>query len=332
MKKAPLKKTKLRRLTGFAILGSSILGVSALTLRAVTWNWDSTTNLWSSAGDWVAPGPAGPPVSAQDTGLVFAGSGSTAYTSTGDLDTPFILNQLTLNSTATVTETITGNPLDLVANGATNPTITNNGSGSFAVSTDIMLDGATTLGGTGNGIITLNGLLSGANGLNVTSGRYVLTNIQNTFTGLTVSGGILEINAGAGPIDIPGTGANSYFGSGPITINGGELRLSTTGNSAGNVIFNSAPQHPINFGTAGGILNMNGMDNTAGLNINLANAPAATAIIKFAGGVQGFDGSFGSTAAPWADDTNALRITTLTGATSTLCHSNRHHEWSELSL
>ena len=240
MKKASLRKTNVRRLTGFAILGTSILGVSALTLRAVTWNWDSTTNLWSSAGDWVAPGPAGPPVSAADTGLSFAGSGATAYTSTADLDVPFILNKLTLNSTATVTETITGNPLDLVANGANNPTITNNGSGSFAIRTDMTLDGATTLGGSGNGIITLSGILSGANGLNVTGGRYVLTNIQNTYTGLTVSGGILEINAGAGPIDIPVTGANSYFGSGAITINGGELRLSTTG-AARAMLFSIAP-------------------------------------------------------------------------------------------
>ena len=61
---------------------------------------------------------------------------------------------------------------------------------------------------------------------------------------------------------------------------------------------------------------MNGMDSTIGLNLNLANAPAATAIIKFAGGAQGFDGAFGATTAPWADDANALRIATLTGQTS----------------
>ncbi len=321
MKKSTVRVSKASRATRaarFAILSASIFGVSAITVRAVSWYWDSTTNNWSSSTDWVAPGPVGPPVSAIDTILNFGGSGATSYTSTDDLTGAFTLNGLIFNSSASVTETVTvgsGNSLDLEANAGVNPTVTNSGAGSFTVGAPIALGAATTFGGTGTGTVTVSGVVSGS-AVTVSGGHYALNNKSNSFNGLTVTGGILEIAAGAGPIDVSGAGTNSYFGAGSITINGGELRLTTTGNTANNVIFNTALGQTINFGTAGGILNLNGMDNTTGLNITLANAPAATAVVKFAGGAQGLDGSFGATATAWADDTNALRFTTIGGATA----------------
>ena len=321
---ASFRELPARRVRRFAALGTSVLALSALTVKAVTWFWDSTTNSWSSSVDWIAPGPAGPPASAIDTILSFDGSGSTAYTSTDDIAGPFLLNGLTLNSTATVTETISGtagNPLTFSANGGTNPTISASGSGSFAIGNDLALAAPTTLTGTGNGTVTLNGVVSGtgANSMIVSSGHYILTNANNSFNGVTVTGGILEVNAGAGAINLFSTGTNTYLGTGTITINGGELRLTTTGNSAATVIGSSAAgslARTVTFGTAGGVLNINGMDNTAGFNISLANTNAALSIIRFAGGAQGLNGGFPSGATTWADDANALRLQTVTGQTA----------------
>ena len=71
---------------------------------------------------------------------------------------------------------------------------------------------------------------------------------------------VLEVKAGAGAIDLPDAGTNSYLGSGAVTINGGELKLTTTGASATTVIDATTLPRIINFGTAGGTLNLNGVD------------------------------------------------------------------------
>ncbi len=91
------------------ILASSVLALSSPLLHAATFTWLDTNSgiLNWSAGAW---NPLAPTAldSLLTTDLIFNGLGATQYTANNDLASPFLLNTLTLNSTATVTETIGG--------------------------------------------------------------------------------------------------------------------------------------------------------------------------------------------------------------------------------
>jgi fibronectin-binding autotransporter adhesin len=296
------------------ILGTSIGAFLASPAYAALESWAAFGPgpfNWSDNASWL---DSTAPVAGDSTLDVLFPAGAGPTTTTNDFF-GLILNALTFQGGLDDTVSISGNDLAMQSDGVTNPALVQNGTAAIFISAPIALTNTLSLTGTGSGLTTLSGALSGAD-LVVNSGNWRLSNVFNSFNGVTVTGGVLEVDAGAGPIDFGVLGTNSYLGSGELTINGGELKLTTTGNTAGNVIGNTAFGRPFNFGANGGILNLNGMDNTQGLNINLANAPAATAVIKFNGGVQGLNGSFGATVTTWNDDANALRISTLTGATA----------------
>ena len=85
--------------------------------------WNNTTDVWSDPAGWT---PTGPPSAAGTDTISFNGSGATAYTSTidnngGTIANPWVINGMTLNSTATVAEVITNSNANGFAFGGTDP-------------------------------------------------------------------------------------------------------------------------------------------------------------------------------------------------------------------
>src|SRR5947209_2414990 len=127
------------------------------------------TGFWSNAANWSAGMPTG--TNLNDV-LNFGGSGSSGYTATLDYPpTTFQLATLSLNSSATVTETIaqTGGRhfevKDLTGGPGLN--VEQLGSGAFTVAVDFEVAGAGSrdfrVGGDGASTLTLSGVLNASN-------------------------------------------------------------------------------------------------------------------------------------------------------------------------
>ena len=301
MKMTPALRRAFVRRSSRQILASSILALSAPLLHAATFTWQDT-NLgvlnWS-AGTWLPSTPtAGDSVITTD--LIFNGSGATQYTANNDLANPFLLNTLTLNSTANVVETIGGSGLNFNADGGDAAAITQSGSGAFAISAPVTATTALTLGGAGTGVVTLSGVVGGGGGLNFTGGNWLLSNIANSYTGGTTigTGAFVEISpAGAAPQSVSfAAAATSLLGGNGVanvlTLNGGTLKLTTKG--AGSLALGTA--RAVTFGANGGTLDLTNT-NTPGtqggniasgdLNVTLNSTAGNPAVIKFNGGQLG---------------------------------------------
>ncbi len=312
------------RLPSRHILATGILALSAPLLNAATFTWLNTNSgvvNWSTAGAWILAPLAGD--SAITTDLIFNGTATTQYSAINDLANPFLLNSLTLNSTATVTETVGGSALNFNADGAATPTITQSGSGAFTISADVTATNPLTLDGLGTGSLSLTGVVSGAGLLTKSSsGTVLFNNIANSYSGgTTITGGVLEVTTTVanGAIDLPAA-ANSVLGNGgALTINGGELKITQNGTGS---ILSTAAARTITFGANGGTLNLNGrIINNAAAIFPITLTPGGVApVIKFNGGPNGIS-SNNPADGNWAlSPSNSLRLSGLTnqGATTPL--------------
>src|SRR6185436_17484752 len=175
MKKAGLLAT--------AVAGVFATGLlSARPAEGALFAWDTSHSGNWSGNNWIL---SSPPTGANNTDqLVFAGTGSVAYTSTVDaFVNPWIINGIFLGSDSTAAQTINNtNTLGFQLSGS-NPFIEQQRSGAFNISSPIALGGATTLQGTGTGLTTLSGVISGSNTLNVTGGNWRLSNAGNSWSG-----------------------------------------------------------------------------------------------------------------------------------------------------
>ena len=308
------------------LAGASLLAVSALSLPAATFTWDSgnvgAVN-WS-AGSW-SPGI---PVSDATNDLIFLGIDPNIYDAVNETF-GFQLNTLTLNSTATVEQTISGFELDFTSDGVNTPAITQSGSGAFTISTDLLLVNALTLGGTGTGATTLSGIISGGGGITATGATWKLTNNFSTFTGgLTVgTGATVELAPGGGgaqSVNIAPAGSSIIGGNGaanPLTINGGTLKLTTS--EMGNITFGD--NRALTFGANGGVLDLRNSGTAGGGNIansgtndlalTVNNSAVNPAIIKFNGGQNGLSNNTTNNG-DWSANNNTLRIESYAGTGS----------------
>ncbi len=305
------------------ILVSSILALSAPLLDAATFTWlDTNSGIlnWSVAA-WNPTAPtAGDSLITTD--LVFNGIGTTPYTANNNLASPFLLNTLTINSTATVTETIGFGALSFNADD-TPAAITQSGSGAFTITSDVTATNPLALNGAGTGLLRLNGAISGAGLLTKSnSGTVLFNNFASTYSGgTTITGGVLEVTTSVlnGNVDLPATGGSVLGNGGVVTINGGELKISQNGTGS---ILSTAAARNITFGASGGTLNLNGrIAANAAATFALTLTPGGAApVVKFNGGPNGI-----STNNPadgnWAlGGTNSLRFSALInqGATTPL--------------
>ena len=199
---AAIPSRMLRVRSTRSILFMAALAVSVTNAGAGTSAWKGTGTTatpvgnvnWNASGAWDTGTPA-----TGDT-LTFGGTGAAAYTSNNNLSiTPALI---TLNSSASVGENITGNNL-----GATsNVTITQNGTGAFNISNALGFssnDNFTyTFSGNGSGLVTYSGAFSGRNGghpatvaKSGTSTLLLTGTVGNNVSGTSLTGGLLRFGA-----------------------------------------------------------------------------------------------------------------------------------------
>jgi fibronectin-binding autotransporter adhesin len=164
------------RSTLMALSRASLSGLSLVTAvaaalssaqshsSAATFTWGGATGVWNAGASWV--GGVAPTGSDFTDILIFGGPVGTPYLSTDNFATPFALNQIVLEATDSgasgAAHIIAADPGARIALGGTAPQILQNGTGGINFTAPIELRANTTFGGTGTGVVTLNGAVSGA--------------------------------------------------------------------------------------------------------------------------------------------------------------------------
>lgn len=181
-------------------LGAGTLATSNWrTDMGITRNAANTTSYNINAAQAQAPilAPYGQVTS--NIVLNFTGSGATPYTSTNDIGN-FRLSRITLNSTASVANTITGGTLiwgqnsDATASVMTSA-IEQQNSGAFSINSTMQIPNGLTIRGTGTGTVTLGGNISGAGSFTKQGSFTTIMSGTNIYTGATtVSAGTLLVN------------------------------------------------------------------------------------------------------------------------------------------
>ncbi len=184
------------------------LGIQAGPPQSFNW-LSATSGNWDLAANWVS-GTAPAATGLANYVLNFTPAGT--YTVTQNLNNGFQLNQINFAGAVTLAGT---NSLAFTANGFSLPQLNQNSGSPVTLNTPVSLSSMTNIGGSGNGSVNLNGLISGAGGL-VKNGAGTLNviNVNNSFTGGTI------INGGTLFMDI-----NAKLGTGPVTLNGGTLYM-----------------------------------------------------------------------------------------------------------
>ena len=145
------------------------------------------------------------------------------YTATNDLSDGFLLNQLNFAGAVTLAGT---NGLALTANGATAPTINQNSASGVVIVPPVSLAANVTVAGSGNGQVSLGGLVSGTGQLikNSSGGLQLRGHtVQNTYSGGTiVNSGTLQLGYYDGSVTFVST---DPLGTGPVTLNSGAITL-----------------------------------------------------------------------------------------------------------
>ena len=161
-----IRNPRLIGKTGAAV--AAALMAAGLGLRSFaadsTWTGGGATFNWSEGGNWGGTAPS----SSIDTRLFF--DGTTIFNIHQDISTDFLLNDLTFNATAGGAFHLDGNPLDFRASSASvAPSINQNSSHSQLIFNNLVLTDTLNVGGSGHGQLDIEGLLSGAGGLNVSN-------------------------------------------------------------------------------------------------------------------------------------------------------------------
>lgn len=192
-------------------------------------NWTSTTSgNWSAGANW--QGNAAP-VSGRSADIHFFNGqtlAATTITATNDLAGTTEANKLNFSGTGTATTVVnvSGNPLRLVRNGATSPSITLSGTTTgyrYNIANDIELDDNVSIAASNSGTFVFNGAIIGSGGLTRTStfSTLILAG-NNSYAGpTTISAGTLQIG---------NDGASGTLGGGAVSIaSGATLRIDRTG-------------------------------------------------------------------------------------------------------
>ncbi len=209
--------------------GLSAMGTITLSASPATYTWTNASNgaqTWSTNTNWSGNTP---PASSRGSTLQFF-TGQTITGSTvaanNNLAANFQINTLALGGTSTAATNVTigGNALQLLNNGALNPSVAltaTNSTITYDVTTPIMLGADTTFTATNSGRFLFSGDLSGPGGITRTSSSstLILSGI-NTYTG--------DTTIAAGTLQIGNDGATGTLGAGDVTVDG-TLRFDRTG-------------------------------------------------------------------------------------------------------
>jgi hypothetical protein len=259
--------------------------------------------------------------------LAFNGTNATPYVAENDIPS-LQLKKLTLNRPADAETSLVGLSLDFRTVGSNTHSVDQLGAGAFRIENDLIATNQILFaGGSATGLVTLNGIASGPGALRFQGGAWKITNPFNTFTGGIVvrDNAQVELAPAAGEtagVDLASdtfsiAGSNAP-GSG-VTINGGTLKLTTTG--AGGISLSIGRR--IIFNQSGGLLDLTnthasdamtqGGGIVAGdLAVTLNNS-TAPAVIRFNGGQLGLSQN-NAADGNWNANGNTLRIGLIAGS------------------
>ncbi|HTK73849.1 MAG TPA: PEP-CTERM sorting domain-containing protein [Gemmataceae bacterium] len=240
-----------------------LLVASAAPAPAQTnvWLGGGATGVWNDAGNWVA----GVPTSGPTNDLLFAGSNN--LNTTQNIANPFDLNKLTFDTSAGAFA-INSNSERFVANGATAPTLAINTNSPITFANSPVTFNATgSIGGTGTGTLSLNGLTAGSGTLTVnrngvSAGTLTVSNGATIAPASpTTSIGTLAVGSGGASItgtyaaDIgAGTSSDLLNISGPLTLAAGStLAISGTPTAGSTYTLANYTSRTGTFGTVSGL-------------------------------------------------------------------------------
>ena len=201
MKLDSLRRQNLRHIALAAASASLLLGTAAPAGAANdTWTGDGQDRFWKTPGNW-SGGIA--PVAGDS--LFFGGTRNTATTNNFNTDTAF--DHLTFNSPAGFFF-LGGNEIGLSGNITNNQVVT-----AQTIGLPLLLNTTPTVSVVPNGVLTISGKISGANGVVVTGGGTVNVSGANPF-----SGGFTVNNSSTLVI-----GADTNLGAGNLVLNNGTV-------------------------------------------------------------------------------------------------------------
>ncbi len=303
----------------FTATDSGGLTSSAATVTVggspIIYTWSAlTSGNWSAGTNWVSNTPA---TSYRGADVRFltgqALADGTTVTASNDLPGTTQMNSLSFNGSlaaaGSVTVNLSGNPLQLGANGPTLPTMSLSGPTSgltYNVNPNIELAATTTLNGANSGRVNFNGILSGVGGFtrSGSSGSIYFAN-NNTYQGPTVisSGGLFVGLSGS-------TSTSGSLGTGDVSTSGSiTFQRANTYNVANKI---SGVGGIIQFGT--GALTLNPQNTYSGSTQIYAGVLVASSLNSINGGEPPFESS--SLGAPTTVGTGTIGL--ASGATATL--------------
>ena len=243
--KNSLTQPKTKALSCLTIVGLLLTSLVTRPVRAATdiWTGGGADGRWQTPANW-----GGTPPSAGDA-LTF--QGTVRLNNTNNFTVSTVFNGISFNSPAGAFN-LFGNPTTLANDIVDNQVVVNQ-----SVNLPLSLDATHNLNVINNGLLTINGVISGAAGAGITlpgAGRVTLT-ATNTFTGpVAINNGTLfvssDANLGAAPA-APTPGA--------IVLNGGTLR---TGTSFTNNVNRGIRLGPVG-GSGSGTIQVDGVVSTA---------------------------------------------------------------------
>src|SRR6516162_2252455 len=194
---------------GVIILATVLIGfmlAATTSTRAAneTWSGGGQDRFWQTPANWVggvAPNPG--------DSLFFGGTKNTTVTNNYPADTS--INNITFTSPAGPF-ILFGNEIALGGNITNNQVVTPQ-----TINLPLLLSAPPTASVVGNGVLTLNGVISGANGLSVSGGGTVNLTGANPFVGG------LTINS----LSTAVIGADTNLGAGGLVLNNGTLSVTT---------------------------------------------------------------------------------------------------------
>jgi autotransporter-associated beta strand protein len=170
---------------------------------AVSGNWSDASKWTNEAIPTIVVAPQAGGRATYTLNFNIAGT----YTATHNLNAGFLLNRLNFGGAVTMAGT---NSLALTNNGATLPQINQNSGSGVTVSTPLSLAANLTLGGSGNGAVSISGGISSAGSLTKNSSGAL------TLSGVSTYGGGTTINTGSVTL---GATANTLLGTGAVIVN-----------------------------------------------------------------------------------------------------------------
>ncbi|MCX6907952.1 MAG: autotransporter-associated beta strand repeat-containing protein, partial [Verrucomicrobia bacterium] len=244
------------------------------------------TDSWSIPGNWTNELVDGlGPVTGGSNNYVLTFAPAGVFSSTNDLAGSFLLNQLIFGGS---TVSLWGSQLQFTNNeSGGGPQVLQNSGAAVVINNDLLLDNNLLLGGSGSGLVTLNGVLGGVGGLTL-DGNYklVMTNV-NTYAGPTIisNGRLVLQNGGA----VSGSSAVviSDVTTATLLLDGG---ITVTGVTLTNFMTQ---------GVVGGLIGTNGINTWAGPiwlgSQNARFAAANSSTLALSGVISSTDPTYGLT-------------------------------------